>query len=565
MSILTNLERENLIHNLENLLEDYDYKYTIDALDHIIEVWEENKGDLIEHFKNHPNYVEGKFLIAFTSDFERGIDTKAIYRFAEWLNGSLGTVVMNGYLPEDIDKIRIETHKTYLPQEMYDWLYYQLSDINEQFVSETLAETLNNIFPFGHAHKGQKVSRVINKILTYLGFNKLSAYNREYAKFADALSPITIKRHTVLSINPLDYLTMSFGNSWASCHTIDKTNKRHMPNSYEGMYSSGTMSYMLDGTSMVFYTVDAAYDGTDYWTQPKINRQMYHWGEEKLIQSRLYPQDNDGDSSVGVPYRNIVQGIMSTIYDFPNLWTFKEGTSPIYNVVVSHGTHYRDYTHFGTCTLSRIKGKDNENPMHIGHKPICIECGYEHDRENNINCCTGAYTCESCGRTIRDEDDVRWIDGDTYCSSCAEWCDNCEQYVLHTTEVHSNSRWTSTYYVCDRCLEEDYEECEDCGEYYLRSDMTWVESESGYYCPDCAEDLVYCDECGEYVHEEHSMYVPRERINICDDCREEYFTPCDHCSEPVRCSDAIEDEETGCTYCPECWEEIANENEEDAM
>ena len=563
MSILTNLERENLIHNLENLLEDYDYKYTIDALDHIIEVWEENKGDLITHFKNHPNYVEGKFLIAFTSDFERGIDVKAIIRFANWVNSSFRAIVDCNYLPEDIDKIRRETHKTYLPQDMYDWLYYELGSINEQFVSETLAETLNDIFPFGHAHKGQKVSRVINKILTYLGFNKLSGYNREYAKFADALSPITIKRHTVLSINPLDYLTMSFGNSWASCHTIDKRNKRNMPNSYEGMYSSGTMSYMLDGTSMVFYTVDAAYDGTDYWTQPKINRQMYHWGEEKLVQSRLYPQDNDGDSSVGVPYRNIVQGIMSTIYDFPNLWTFKEGTSPIYNVVVSHGTHYKDYTNFGTCTLSRVKGTDNDNIMHIGHSPICIECGCEHNTENNINCCTNKHICQDCGCEIHDHNDnIYWIDGEAYCEDCVHWCDHCETYVREVHYVHSRGY---ARYVCESCRDEYYAECEDCGEWHRTEDMTWVESESDYYCSDCDGDLIYCDECGEYVHEDNSMYVPRERINICDDCREEYFTPCDHCSEPVRCSDAIEDEETGCTYCPECWEEMANENEEDAM
>ena len=158
--------------------------------------------------------------------------------------------------------------------------------------------------------------------------------------------------HTILSVNPLDYLTMSFGNSWASCHTIDKQNKREMPNSYQGMYSSGTISYMLDSPSMVFYTVDASYDGNDFWHEPKINRQMYHWGEDKLIQGRLYPQDNDGCSTGYTAFRAIVQKIMSEIFDFPNFWTVSKGTSEAGRYIDSEGTHYRDYNNFSNCTSS---------------------------------------------------------------------------------------------------------------------------------------------------------------------------------------------------------------------
>lgn len=304
---------------------------------------------------------------------------------------------------------------------------FDLPTNTAQYIDDEIVAKLDEICPSIHAHKGQKMSRVVNKLLSYIGYDKLPDYNRMFAKYADALNPLQITRHTVLSVNPLDYLTMSFGNSWASCHTIDKENKRGMPNSYEGMYSSGTVSYMLDSPSMVFYTVDASYDGNEFWNEPKINRQMFHWGEDKLIQGRLYPQDNDGNNSVYTPYREIVQSIMSELFGFTNLWTASRGTGASAKYVVSEGTHYKDYECYDNCTLSRPKGNENENDITIGHDPICIDCGEEHDEQDNISCCANKLFCAHCGSRI-DRDDVRWIDGEPYCIDCTFWCDRCKEY-----------------------------------------------------------------------------------------------------------------------------------------
>jgi hypothetical protein len=205
----------------------------------------------------------------------------------------------------------------------------------------------------------------MNKLFTYLGYNKHPDYNREFAKYADALNPLVIKRHTILSLNPLDYLTMSFGNSWASCHTIDKENKRNMPNSYQGQYSSGTMSYMLDATSMVFYTVDKSYEGIEYWTQPKINRQMFHYAEDKLVQGRLYPQDNDGCQNEYTGYRNLVQEIIAQVLEVPNLWSLKIGTNAAGRYIYTRGTHYADYCYYDNCSLSTLKGSENEDLVYM--------------------------------------------------------------------------------------------------------------------------------------------------------------------------------------------------------
>ena len=505
---ITTMEREYLMENMEELLEKYDYKYTTDALSEIIDEWSSQKAGLIDAFKKHPNYMEGKFMIAFDADYERKIEIQPSYNFKDWIRyTAIPEAYHNGYYPQEI-KDRTNGGD-YIPWEIYDFFVY-LHNYAERCISESTANHLNEICPVLRAHAGQKTSRVVNKLCHYLGLDKIDGYNREFAKYADSLSPMIIKRHTILSINPLDYLTMSFGNSWASCHTIDKKNKRRMPNNYSGCYSSGTISYMLDPSSMVLYTVEASYDGNEYWSQPKVNRQMFHYGAEKLVQGRLYPQDNDGADSVYTPYRNIVQDIISTIFGLPNLWTLSKGTDNASRYIYSYGTHYRDYEHYGNCSLSRIKGSENNDYIVVGARPICVNCGERHTNETNINHC-GYARCADCGCQL-DEEDVIEIDGETYCRGCCHWCERCDQYV------HEDTTWVEGYgHVCETCLERDFMYCEVCEGYEREEEMTWVECEDRYVCVDClGRYYSYCEDCGEYYPDD-DMNIYGDR-HLCEDC-----------------------------------------------
>ena len=497
-----------ILNEMMKLLDEYDYNYTQTALEDIINEWERQKASLIEMFKRHPNYIEGKFLIAFDSNYERSIDLNAVNAFGGWLRRRMSMIDT----PDNIC-VRKANPNHILPIDIVDYIYDLCKWCNQRTVDEEHAKKLNEILPEIHPHAGQKTSRVINQFCNYLGWSKLEDYNREFAKFADALSPLTIKRHTILSLNPLDYLTMSFGNSWASCHTIDKHNKRNMPNSYHGQYSSGTMSYMLDSTSMVFYTVDASYDGTDYWSQPKITRQMFHWGENMLVQSRLYPQNNDGNDEAYTPYRNIVQAIMAQVQDIPNLWTVKRGC--LYSDVVhSVGTHYQDYLHYASTTLSRPKDSGDDGClMTIGAVPICIECGHRHDKEDTINCCQPNMVCAKCGNEIND--DVIYINGMPYCEDCVTWCDCCDCY-----ELNENTIWVERdeIYICRDCRDNYYARCDVCGDWEHKDNMNWVESTEEWVCDYCLqENYTRCEQCDEYFPNEE-IYFTDDGDYLCTDC-----------------------------------------------
>lgn len=517
--MITQTEREYILNSMKKLLDEYDYNYTLYALNKIIDEWSENKKTLIEAFKRHPNYVDGKFLIAFSEDYSRDFDPTAVKSFKQWLIDNCVTCMIDT-LPDDINKQRIEDYCAFLPDKLYNFLNHLHERITTQTISAELAEYLKEIIPQIHPHAGQKTSRVINKICNYLNYDKHPDYNKEFAKFADGLNPITIRRHTVLSINPLDYLTMSFGNSWASCHTIDKENKRRMPNSYEGQYSSGTISYMLDPSSMVFYTVDNKYDGDDYWTQPKINRQMFHYGEDKLVQGRLYPQCNDGYGESYTPYRNIVQNIMSIILGVPNLWNLRKGIDAASEYIVSRGTHYADYESFSDCTLSVIRDSSNEKEFYVGSKPICISCGNYHGYTENINCCVRKKTCSCCGKSI-DIEDGFWVNEEFYCDDCVTYCD-------------------------------------ECGCYELNENVVYVESTNRNVCEDCLENLyTYCDSCGKYHRDYNLRYIENLNMAICKDCLENNYAKCDHCGDYFELDD-IEETDDG-NYCKDCYAEVCDD------
>lgn len=446
---LSDEQRKELLDEIMTLLRDFDYDPTEEACNKILDEWAKKKGNLIQLLEKHPAY-NGKFQIVFDSDFKRDVDASVIDNFFEylvhvidkreyvigyWKYSELYKIISDattcrsvlchysniktindhnlnyyekvvkkftGYKVKYMNRSDLffvndhcfdgETYRLYDKiTDLRCYIYY--NDYN-QFANEELAARINSLFPEVKAVKGQKVSKIINKICTMYGFNKDENYNKEFAKFSDAINPLSIKRHTVLSVHPVDYLTMSFGNSWSSCHTIDKKNKRNMPNSYHGQYSGGTLSYMLDETSAVFYTVDKSYDGDKIELEPKINRNMFHIGNNKIVQGRVYPKTSDGNDDTYTEIRNIVQKVIADCIGRPNMWTLKRGTSECEKVIISKGVHYRDYENFESCNVSYLKldnDEIDENKITVGHTPICPCCGETHYNSEAIEC-EGCYT-----------------------------------------------------------------------------------------------------------------------------------------------------------------------------
>lgn len=500
-------EMKRLTKEIRKLLEDYDYEVSDYGIREELRTWSCNKGWLIDLFKKHPNY-NGNYQIVFDIDVERRFDKKAVKEFANWCYGN--TSYPHCY---NVSTVINEIKSNVLNEDDVSRIDYYLRDANLR------------------PAVGQKTSRAIGKLCKYLGLNQYEDYERKFAIFADAVNPALIKRHTILSLHPIDYLTMSFGNSWASCHTIDKENRRGMPDNYHGCYSSGTLSYMLDGTSAVFYTLNAKYEGNEYHLEPKINRNMFHIGQDKIVQGRVYPKDNDGENSVYKQFREIVQKVIADCLGVPNLWINSKGTSKCESVIESFGTHYRDYENYSNCNVSYLKmeGKrKNEFEIEVGHDPICPNCGDSHCGEENIlceDCVDNRKECAGCGYRY-DEDDLYWIDGEPYCYDCTAFC-----------EYHGRREPSGDVYYYEgygyACDDAELTKCENC-DHYFDSDEGGVYTEDGreFCCDECAEEAGYiyfdggwyheneirkCPECGQTVF----SYEYNDVHDMCDECYEQ--------------------------------------------
>ena len=520
---VSNEVKETIVKDMCEELGDRNYPYSYDAIKKIVNKSIEVKSSLIDLLSRHPNWIPDKLMIQFDSDYNRQFSTDALYHFGRWIERA----------------IRKERDLNNLD---YDVLHFIQNKIVGQFFNETMDYDINQLNEENTNFKlrnNMKASKAILKLCKEMGYDKLphlgelwnstperikyDDFNYEYALLCDNINPIKTTRHTCISLNPIDYLLMSNGDSWQSCHDIGDFEDE------PGCYSSGTISYMLDECSFIFYTVDKDYDGKHIELEEKVQRQVFGYKDEVFIQSRLYPQSMDyGAEAIYTDIRNIVQKVIADCLEKPNFWS--KTTSDVNDIVVKgvgatcYPDWYRDNPGAKHCSISRIKGTTNHPLIVLGAKPICIECGGTHDVNDNINCCSSrnGHYCEGCGDWV-DEDDEYWVGDYAYCRDCVTYCEDCGDYEVndYVVEINYIDGWGhhSTKYVCESCAN-DYYRCECCGELWDCDNMT-ITTEDNWYCPDCDDNWFICDNCGDIHDSNYMNYDDQTGNNYCNDCYED--------------------------------------------
>lgn len=500
MATITNEIKKAIVNEMAEVLSSRYYSYEKNHLEVIVNEWFARKNGLIDLLSKHPLWNPEKFLIQFDVDMERSICLTEIYNFTDWLMKAANI-----------------THDYWAIVQSREYKIYEFirKKVHNQFFDESMADDIERINELNENFKlrtNMKSSKAIGKICREEGWDKLEGFNQKYAALCDCLSPLKITRHTCISLNPIDYLLMSNGNSWNSCHDIGESGD-------SGCYSSGTISYMLDEHSFLFYTVDASYDGNRIELEPKIQRQIFGYNDEVIIQSRLYPQSNDsGAKAVYDDIRAIVQKVISDCLDKPNIWIKSKNDV---RRVVEHGygaTCYPDWEYLGNlCSISTHKEREDGKEFRkivLGAEPICITCGCRHGENESISCCENGHycTCEDCGERIY-EDDAYWVDGSPYCCDCVTYCEDCNEYVRN-----QDAREIDGVYVCDWCVEHrDYYECSECGEIHHIDYLNYVGDE--LLCEDCyAHCTLDCEECGCVCMENEIEHDDETNRNYCPDC-----------------------------------------------
>ena len=414
-------DTDKLVDDIMRLLTKYYHNNTEEGVCAMLNKFFENKKDLIDLFIQSKNYI-GDLRISFDIELVRETSRYELSCFCDAFSEKVRAKdvickykdehgkTLNDYLAIGIksltardlmnDNIRkqltvndehknafvasdgrtCESDKAFqtFSNMMYAFGRYCKSALDDDMVSKLEQYEINERFA-----SNLKTSRAFNRVCAHFGVDKLPKYNKLFAQYSDMISDTKRKMIFYMSLNPLDYLTMSFGKSWASCHTIDKTNKRRMPNSYSGAYCGGTLSYMLDQSS--FVTFVHSHVPEDIIEEGKIYRNMFHYQNDMLVQGRIYPQGTDGNTDLYKVFRGFVQKEMAALLGITNAWV-KSGTRPS-SVTYSRGAHYRDYECFGNCNVSHHKEKGiSENYVNIGHEGICPNCGAPVTYDSRLTC-----------------------------------------------------------------------------------------------------------------------------------------------------------------------------------
>lgn len=410
-------DTDKLVANMMMLLTKYHHACTEYGVCEVLDTYFTNKKHLIDMFLESDNYI-GDMRICVDVELERGLNPNEIKEFLEtFCNKVNASSVFYEYKDENgktlQDYIRVGM-KRFKARELcyghlsnillenlehrkkfthngitmaskkkydsfwsaiYDFRYSPTKNLNQNTVDALTQYEINGKFV-----EGMKTSRAFNRLCSIYGVDRLPNYNKLFAEYSDMVSGLKRKMKFYISLNPLDYLTMSFGNSWSSCHTIDKRNERNMPNSYSGMHCGGVMSYMLDGTSIITYALDHEMQSFE---DGKIYRNMFHFEDGLLVQGRIYPQGNDGATDLYKTFRRFMQIELTKMLDVYDDWYKK--SCECSDHVVSTGVHYRDYENFDGCNVSynrNVRGA-SMHVITVGHSRICPYCG---DRiEDSVN------------------------------------------------------------------------------------------------------------------------------------------------------------------------------------
>lgn len=140
----------------------------------------------------------------------------------------------------------------------------------------------NNIIIFDKEFsKETKVTKILSNLLPK------SIVDDYITKYSMLLQSFKAKGELVLSIDPIDYLTMSFNHSgWTSCHD------------FHGLYSTGPFAYLQDSATVIAYVKGNDINIEGITISNKIWRQVVYISNDNkfAIQCRQYPNVNRNNS-----------------------------------------------------------------------------------------------------------------------------------------------------------------------------------------------------------------------------------------------------------------------------
>ena len=321
--------------------------------------------------------------------------------------------------------------------------------------------------------KGIKPLRAISRFLTYCkdvdGVDKVTK-SFEIFRLAHSVNynDKIIKGNIVISIHPLDFMTMSDNNSnWHSC----------MSWAEGGCYRVGTVEMMNSNNVLCCYIEnEEPYYFSDkheeeYKWYNKKWRQLVYFTKDIIVSGKSYPYHNDEISKalIGI-IRDLAKKNLKWTYSFgPELYQDMKYICSTYSM-----DRAKEYIYYKNMKKHNIifdtKGMYNDMLNDKNTKYWCIRNKVKH---NQVISYSGKAPCLCCGSSVIEKDDYDYYDynerytncGATVCAECLSGfkCDFCEQLEASVKHYKVFLEGEIEAVICEDCVTNYIKKCPDCG------------------------------------------------------------------------------------------------------
>ena len=399
--------------------------------------------------------------------------------------------------------------KEHFPNDWYDWLdamydkCYIPRDQREAIGNILWIQTfVNNKIPnkikfrLPSAKKelqlqaGTKPMKAISQLLSYAKQN--SPFDNEtdilFAKAEESFKSFqtnhsvlfttrTVHGNMVLSIHPLDFMTMSDNNStWQSCMSWKEQGCYHT-GTIEMMNSNNVVCCYLEGrTSFDFRKeTDENIDPNYLWNNKKW-RQLLYVTKDIIVTGKPYPYVNDELSkALLLEAKKLAKRNLNWVYSFGiERYQDMKYINSMYSM-----DRAREWIKCGQTTKHNIlfdtKGMYNDmlNDSHTRY--WCVRNKVDHTK---IISYSGKAPCLCCGQTILEFDDCAEDYNDRYSNVDSAVCYKCERKYFncticdYTNPMRKHYKYYKSEYdrvndnyslICENCFKEKVAECPCCG------------------------------------------------------------------------------------------------------
>lgn len=263
-----------------------------------------------------------------------------------------------------------------------------LQSLSVREVKENILDCDHNILGIS-LRRGERVSRALGRLILNGDAKQRDKLQTKYSMLIQSFSA---KGRAVLSIDPIDYITMSENDSgWSSCHALD------------GCYRAGTLAYLQDKSTCISYVASSHnavvnVNGERKEFTNKTWRQIVSFSMERdyAIQARQYPNMNDANqqtiakmisdalstSNGGAEYHSFAVDVNSRLEDLHQDFEYDEDTTVFYNDIA----HQAFRTAF-IVAQTKFNSTQDVHDAHRSHGNICVIGTY-------VDCLCG------CGETL---------------------------------------------------------------------------------------------------------------------------------------------------------------------